>query len=488
MNFLAFDLDVDGGRAILGQLRAGSLHIRETCRFPNEPVPYCGELHWDMPRLWHEMKKALEAPSLPKFESIGVDAWGIDYALLGERGSLLENPYHGLDARTEGMMDAALTLVPRENIYDITGIRIRPFNTLYQLFSASLRTPKLLDAAKALLTIPDLLNYWLSGSVASEYTSASTTQLLDAKTCSWAADLLKEMDLPSHLWPPIVKPGAILNTVQKYASAACAGTLVVAPACHNAGSAVAAAAVSGTSAFLISGAQSLLGAELPAPILTPRARDLDFSNEGGVCGTIRLLKYTEGLRLLQSCLQSWAADGQNFSRDALLEAAAEDRRRFLSLFDPDHKSFLNPDSVPAAIANYCHHTEQPAPPDPPACVRSILESLAFKYRHMLDSLEELTGIRFEEIRILGSGSENRLLNQFTADATGRTVAAGPTDAAALGNIAMQMLATGAVKSLEEARGIIDYSFPAERYRPSPSADRWEAQYQRFRIYAESADS
>ncbi|MBN1569004.1 MAG: rhamnulokinase [Acidobacteria bacterium] len=481
MNFLAFDLGAESGRAILGQLQSDVLRISEIYRFPNEPVQYCGELHWDILRLWHEMKKALDSPSLPRLDSVGIDTWGVDYALLGERGNLLENPYHYRDARTEGIMDAVFAVIPRENIYDITGIQFLPFNTLYQLYAASISTPQLLKAARALVTIPDLLNYWLCGRLASEYTNATTTQLIDAGTGFWAAGLLKEMDLPARLLQPIVKPGTVLGTIRNVVSNAFAGTPVVAPACHDTGSAVAAVSASGKSAFLSSGTWSLLGAEIPAPVITPRARDLNFTNEGGVCGTIRLLKNIGGLWLLQSCRKCWAASGQDFTYEGLMDAAKDERHRFISLFDPDHPDFLHPDNMLSAIAEYCRRTEQPAPSGPPAYTRAILESLAFKYRNVLESLEELTGIQFEEIRIMGGGSKNRLLNQFTADATGRMVVAGPSEATALGNIAMQMLATGAVTSLAEARQIIDRSFPVERFEPI-FADLWNAPYQRFQSY------
>jgi rhamnulokinase len=486
MNFLAFDLGAESGRAILGRLQSGVLDISEIYRFPNEPVQYCGELHWDILRLWHEMKKALESPSLPRLESIGIDTWGVDYALLGERGNLLENPYHYRDARTEGMMEAVFALTPRENIYDITGIQFLPFNTLYQLYAASISTPQLLKAARALATIPDLLNYWLSGNLVSEYTNATTTQFVDARTSSWATGLLKEMDLPSRLLQPIVKPGTIIGAVKNAVSDAWAGTPVVAPACHDTGSAVAAVSSSGKSAFLSSGTWSLLGAEIPAPVITTKARDLNFTNEGGVCGTIRLLKNIGGLWLLQSCRKCWSASGRDFTYEELMDAAADERHRFVSLFDPDHQDFLHPDNMLSAIAGYCKRTKQPVPSGPPAYTRAILESLAFKYRSVLDSLEELTGMRFEEIRIMGGGSRNRLLNQFTADATGRAAVAGPSEATALGNIAMQMLATGAVTSLAEARQVIDRSFPVERFEPS-AADRWDAPYQRFQHYLEAMD-
>ena len=485
MNFLAFDLGAESGRGILGQLHAGILSIREIYRFPNDPVRCGSQLHWDVLRLWHEMNRALESSSLPELESIGIDTWGVDYALLGERGNLLENPYHYRDARTEGIMDKVFAQIPRENIYSITGIQFLPFNTLYQLYAACLSTPRLIHAAEALVTIPDLLNYWLCGTLVSEYTNATTTQFVDANTGSWANGLLKELDLPARLLKRIVKPGTVIGELRSTVAGAHAGTPVVAPACHDTGSAVAAISSSGKSAFLSSGTWSLLGAEIPAPVITPKARDLNFTNEGGVCGTIRLLKNIGGLWLLQSCRRCWAASGHDFTYEELMDAAAREPRGFASLFDPDHRDFLNPENMVSAIRSYCSRTGQPAPSNPPEFTRAILESLAFKYRNVLDSLEELTGIHFEEIRIMGGGSKNRLLNRFTADATGRTVIAGPAEATALGNIAMQMLATGAVASLSEARQIIDRSFPVERFEPV-DADRWDSQYRRFLNYVESA--
>jgi rhamnulokinase len=269
-----------------------------------------------------------------------------------------------------------------------------------------------------------------------------------------------------------------IGRLKRAASKTLAGVPVIAPGCHDTASAVAAIALSPQSAFLSSGTWSLLGAELDAPVITPQSRDLNFSNEGGVCRTIRLLRNIAGLWLLESCRRSWSAAGRNYSHDELLDAAAREPA-FESLIDPDHPSFLNPDNMPRAIAAYCGKTGQPAPQTPAACTRAILESLALDYRVALESLEQITQKRFQEIRIIGGGSRNRVLNQFTADATGRTVIAGPTEATALGNIAMQMLATGAVSSIEQARAIIERSFPTERFEPSP-AQRWDVAYARFR--------
>jgi rhamnulokinase len=483
--FLAFDLGAESGRAMTAHLRSGVLDLAEIYRFPNEPVRVDGSLYWDAPRLWLHMERALEeaaaAPS--RLDSIGVDAWGCDYGLLGENGELLGNPYHYRDSRTDGVMEDVFTRVPRARIYDVTGIQFLTFNTLFQLVAASRATPRLLEAATQFGTIPDILNYWLTGELRAEYTSATTTQMIDARRRDWAIDLLRELDVPARLLPPLVEPGTLLGPLKHSVSAALAGTPVVTPACHDTGSAAAAVPATGHRAFLSSGTWSLLGTEIARPIITARALEANFTNEGGVCGTTRLLKNIGGLWLLQACRRDWAKSGRSYEYAELMAAAGDDRLAFTSLFDPDDPSFLHPSDMVAAISGYCRRTAQPEPDGPASLARAILESLAFKYRVVLDALEELTGTRITEIQIVGGGSRNRLLNQFTADATGRLVIAGPAEATALGNVAMQMVATGAVADLAEARRIIESSFPADRFEPA-AADRWEAHYRRFRDYVE----
>jgi rhamnulokinase len=481
--YLAFDLGAESGRAMLAELHAGVLRLKEIRRFPNEPLRQNGSLYWDVLRLWHEMGQALTCVADTPLTSVGVDGWGCDYALIGERGNLLENPYHYRDVRSDGMMEAVFERVSREKIYAATGIQFLQINTLFQFYAACRLTPRVVDAASALVTIPDLLNYWLTGRLCSEYTVATTTQFVDARTRTWANRLLSEIGLPTRVLPEIVEPGSVIGALRHDAASARAGTPVVAPACHDTASAVASVAAGESTAFISSGTWSLLGAELDAPLITAKARDLNFTNEGGVCRTIRFLKNIGGLWLLQSCRRSWAAEGRRIEYDELLALADEDRLAFSSLIDPDHHAFHNPGNMPAEIGRYCRQTSQPAPDNPGAYARAILESLALKYRVVLDSLEEVTGRRFDRIRIVGGGSRNRLLNQFTADATGRTVLAGPAEATALGNVAMQMLATGAASSLEEARAVIDRSFPVERFEPK-ATDRWDAQYRRFLDYLE----
>jgi rhamnulokinase len=451
--YLAFDLGAESGRAMLGRLDSRRLELTELHRFPNQPLFAGGTLRWDIRRLFSEMQSALQrAPA--RIESVGIDTWGIDFALLDGSGALLENPFHYRDRRTEGVMDSVCARLPPERIYGVTGVQFLPINTLYQLCATG---PDLLHRAETFLTIPDLLNYWLTGRRCSEYSNASTTQLLDARTRDWAWDLIAELGFPARLFQPMVQPGVEIGRLPS-------GVPVVAPACHDTGSAVAAIAMTPHSVFLSSGTWSLFGAELDAPILTPLARERNFTNEGGVCGTIRFLKNIAGLWLLQSCRNCWSAEGRDFSYDQLLQAAAREPAH-RSVVDPDHPSFLDPPHMPRAIAEYCEKNAQSVPQSPPAFVRAILESLALKYRDVLESLEEVTGRSFTEIRIVGGGSRNRLLNQFTADATGRSVVAGPVEATALGNIAMQMLATGAVSSLADARALIEESFPVERFAP-----------------------
>jgi rhamnulokinase len=483
--YLAFDFGAESGRAVLAHLQSGILTTEEVHRFANEPVEYGGALHWDAPRLWFEVRKALARLGEVELAGIGVDAWGVDYALLGERGELLQNPYHYRDRRTEGIMEEVLSRMDKEEIYKATGIQFMPINTLYQLFAARRQTPNLLEAAKYLLTIPDLFNYWLSGNAVCEFTNATTTQMVDPVKRTWAAGLLRSLDLPAHLPAPIVEPGSIIGTLLPSVSGhtSLAGTSVIAPACHDTGSAVAAISARDGTAFLSSGTWSLLGTELDSPVVTPEALRLNFTNEGGVNGTTRLLKNVMGLWMLQGCRQSWIEQGHSYDYRELIELAASETS-FHHLVDPDDESFLRPGDMIAAINSFCIRTHQPVPKEPGAYVRTVLESLAFKYRFVLRNLEHVSGKRMEQIRIIGGGSRNRLLNQLTADATGKKVLAGPAEATALGNVAIQILATGGAASLQEVRAIVDRSFPTQVFDPLET-DKWDEHAERFEQYCGS---
>jgi rhamnulokinase len=482
--YLAFDFGAESGRAVLAHLRAGILTIEEVHRFRNEPVEYGGSLHWDVPRLWFEVRKALACVEQLELAGIGVDAWGVDYALLGEGGKLLENPYHYRDSRTQGVMEEVFRRVPKEEIYRGTGIQFMPINTLYQLFAAHRDTPALVAAAKQLITIPDLFHYWLTGNAVCEFTNATTTQLVDPVRRTWATDLMQRVGLRSDLPAPIVEPGTVIGTLLTSIAqnTSLTGTPVIAPACHDTGSAVASITARDGTAFLSSGTWSLVGTELDAPIVTPEALKLNFTNEGGVNGTTRLLKNVMGLWMLQGCRNFWSARGQSSDYDELVELARRETA-FAHLVDPDDESFLRAAGMPSMIDEFCRKTHQAAPATPGAYVRCVLESLALKYRLVLRNLEQLCGRRIDQIRVIGGGSKNRLLNQFTAGATGRRVLAGPAEATALGNIAMQILATGEASSLQEVRAIVDRSFPTEVFEPVDT-DRWEQQTRRFEQYCE----
>lgn len=483
-SYLAFDLGAESGRAVLAHLHSEVITTKEVHRFANEPVEYAGALHWDAPRLWLELLKPLAGLDEVKLAGIGVDAWGVDYALLGERGELLQNPYHYRDTRTDGVMEQVFEKVSKPEIYRETGIQFMQINTLYQLFAAKKNTPQLLKAARRLLTIPDLFNYWLTGNAVCEFTNATTSQMVNPRTRSWSKSLLEKLGLPSDLPAEIIEPGSVVGTLSEKVAdnSALRGTPVIAPASHDTGSAVAAVIARDGTAFLSSGTWSLLGTELDAPLISEESLKLNFTNEGGVCGTTRLLKNVMGLWMLQCCRQSWKSQAQNYEYRELMELASHEHE-FAHLVDPDDESFLHPASMTEAIDQFCARTQQPSPNTPGGYVRTVLESLAFKYRQVISDLEHLTQRRIQQIRIIGGGSKNRLLNQFAADATGRRVLAGPAEATALGNIAMQILATGAATSLNEVRAIVDRSFPTEVFQPRET-DKWERHATRFQHYTE----
>jgi len=483
--YLAFDFGAESGRAVLAHLHSGVITTEEVDRFANEPVEYGGSLHWDIAKLWLEIRKTLSRLQEVELSGIGVDAWGVDYALLGEHGELLLNPYHYRDKRTDGVMELAFEKVSRKEIYRETGIQFMPINTLYQLFAAKRDSPDLLRAARTLLMIPDLFHYWLTGNAVCEFTNATTTQMVNAEKRAWSRDLMERLELPVDLPAGIVEPGtqvgALLEEVTS--SRTLRGTPVIAPATHDTGSAVAAVVAREGTAFISSGTWSLLGTELDVPLITDEALRLNFTNEGGVCGTTRFLKNVMGLWMLQCCRSSWSSRGQVYEYRELMELASREAD-FEQLVDPDDESFLHPDDMPKAIDDFCARTQQSAPKTPGAYARTILESLAFKYRQVIGDLERLTRKPIHQIRIIGGGSKNHLLNQFAADATGRRVLAGPAEATALGNVAMQILATGAASSLSEVRAMIDRSFPTETFEPRET-DKWERHVARFQHYTET---
>lgn len=482
-NYLAFDLGAESGRAVLGRLDGRTLRIETLHRFGNGPVRIGKHLYWDVLRLWTELKAGLAAYRAAHgvdLAGLGLDTWGVDFGLLDAHDELLGNPHHYRDVRTEGMLEAAFARVSREDIFAATGIQFMEINTLYQLLALRLQGSPMLDVAKTFLMIPDLLNYWLTGVRVSEFSIATTTQFYDPRAHDWARGLLERLDLPTDILPPIVQPGEQLGTLlpEIGAEVGLGAVPVIAPACHDTGSAVAAVPATGDSfAYLSSGTWSLMGVETREPVIDAQSLALNFTNEGGVCGTIRLLKNIMGLWLVQECRRTWAVQGRELSYDEITQLAAA-APPFGPLVDPDHHDFLRPADMPRRIVEYCQRTGQRVPQSDGEIARCALESLALKYRWTLERLEQLQGRRLEVIHVVGGGSQNRLLCQLTADATQRVVVAGPVEATATGNVLMQAIAGGELNSLAEARQVVRQSFDLVTYEPG-SASGWDEAYARL---------
>jgi rhamnulokinase len=481
-DLLAFDLGAESGRAILGRYDGDRLHLTEVHRFANGPVRAPDGLHWDVRRLFAEVKRglALCRQHYGPPASIGVDTWGVDFALLDRKGELLGDPFHYRDGRTNGVMEEAFKRVPRQEIFERTGIQFMQFNTLYQLFSMVLAGSPVLKLAHTFLTIPDLFNYWLSGRAVCEFTNATTTQFYDPRAGGWAVSVLEKLGIPTHFLPEVVPPGTVLGgLLPSVGDETGLGTVpVVAPACHDTGSAVAAVPASEADyAYVSSGTWSLVGVEVQEPVITAESLANNFTNEGGAGGTFRLLKNVQALWLLQECRRAWAEQGQDLSYDELVRMA-EAAPPFVALVDPDDQSFLSPPDMPAAIEAFCTRTGQPPPRDKGATVRCVLQSLALKYRWVLERIEEMQRRPVSVVHVVGGGCRNRLLCQFTADATGRPVLAGPVEATAAGNVIVQAMALGYLSSLEEGRALVRRSFEVTSYEPGERAP-WDEAYDRF---------
>jgi rhamnulokinase len=482
-NFLAIDLGAESGRAILATLDGQHLSLTDIHRFPNGPVRLPDGLHWDILRLWSEIKTALHMATRQhnaQLAGIGIDTWGVDYGLLDRTGALIGNPYHYRDSRTDGQVAEAFKRLPRDRIFDLTGIQFMQLNTLYQLFSLVTQQSPALRIAETFLTTPDLLNYWLSGRKVCEFTMATTTQCYDPRRREWSRPLLEALSIPTHIFPEVVQPGTVLGAVlpEIAEETGCGIVPVIAPACHDTGSAVAAVPAEAQNfAWISSGTWSIMGAEASDPIVNEHSLRYNFTNEGGVNGTWRFSKNIMGLWLVQECRRAWARAGEDLSYTEITRLAA-DAEPFKAVIDVDAADFFQPGDMPARIQQYCERTRQPLPESKGAIVRCALESLALKYRWVLDRLEEMLGYRLDLVHIIGGGTQNQLLNQLTADATRRTVIAGPIEATAIGNVLMQAVALGHVQSVDEARAIVRHSFKPETYEPHPSAE-WDAAYQKL---------
>jgi rhamnulokinase len=479
---LAFDLGAESGRGVLGSFDGGRVELQEIHRFPNQPVSLLDSFHWDVLSLYREiiagMRKA--AGDHGGVDCVGIDTWGVDFAFLGRNNTLLGNPRHYRDPHTEGIMEEAFKVMPREQLFRRTGIQFMRFNSLFQLLALKRDRSPLLDIAESMLLIPDLLHFFLTGIKANEYTNASTTQMLDPAARNWDYELMGQFGLPSRMLGTIVPPGTVLGPLRPNAArdTGLAPIPVVVPATHDTGAAVAAVPARGSDwAFISSGTWSLMGAEIDAPMVNEAVRAANFTNEGGVGNTIRFLKNIAGLWLVQECRRAWDRAGRGFTY-AELARRADAAAPFVSLIDPDDASFMLPANMPAAIGDFCRKTNQPIPTDPGPVIRCALESLAMRYRWVLQKLELLLGKRLNVIHVVGGGCQNELLCQLTADACNRQVLAGPVEATALGNVMVQAIGMKLVGSLADAREVVRQSFEVKTFEPRNPED-WEAPYQRF---------
>ena len=477
-NYLAIDLGAESGRAIVGSITDDLLLIEETHRFPNHPVVLPSGLHWDVLRLWSDIKTGIGISSQKfskKINSIALDTWGVDFALLDHQNELLSNPYHYRDHRTDGMLEEAFQRVSREKIYEITGIQFIKLNTLYQLLSMVISNSPIINVADCMLNMPDLFNYWLCGSKQSEFTIATTTQCLNPSRMDWAFELLEQFEIPTHIFQDVVQPGTILGPM--WGSLADETNLnripIVAPACHDTGSAVVAIPAENEQfAWISSGTWSVMGVLSSDAIINEKSLAYNFTNEGGALGTWRFSKNIMGLWLVQECKREW---GMTYDE---ITSLARQAPGFKSVIDVDDEVFLHPGDMPERIRQYCLDTNQQVPETPGEMIRIALESLALKYRLVLTQLESLVGHTLDPIHIIGGGTKNKLLNQFTADATGRKVITGPVEATAIGNVIMQAIALGHLGSLSEARPLISSSFDVETYHPNPDS-RWDELYSKL---------
>jgi rhamnulokinase len=482
-HLLAFDLGAESGRAIVGSLRQNRLTLEEKHRFPTHNGRIAGHLHWNLLSIWEELKTGLRksAHDNASLDGIGIDTWGVDYGLIAKTGDLLGNPYMYRDARTNGILERTFAKIPKEEIFNATGIQFMQLNTLFQLLSMRESLSPLLDIADTLLFIPDLFNYLFTGQRKAEFSIASTSQMYDMRRRDWAFELLQRLHLPIHILPPVIPTGTVMGPILKDVADECGVPQIplIAPGCHDTASAVAAVPAEGENwCYISSGTWSLMGVEIPAPIVNDKSLKYNYTNEGGIGGSIRFLKNIMGLWLVQECRRQWQKDGHEHSYAELARLAAESKP-FTAIINPDHQPFLAPGEMPQKIEQFCKTTKQSIPSSPGAFIRTCLESLALTYRRTLEILQEVTTRRIDVIHIVGGGSQNELLNQMTADACGKTVIAGPSEATAAGNLLVQAMALGDIASLADLRRIVRDSFELKRYDPKNPAP-WDSAYTKFR--------
>lgn len=482
LQMLAIDLGASSGRGIVGSYDGGKLTLNEVHRFSNDPVTVCGTFRWDILRILHEIKTAIRAAGLSGFrpERMGIDTWGVDFGLLDRHGELLANPVHYRDTRTVGIFDEAEGVLPAEYLYNLTGIQQIAFNSVYQLAAQKRDNPELLAAAEKMLFIPDLLNYFLTGKTANEYTITSTGALVNAATGKCATELFDRLGI-KHLIGDLAPAGTCLGGLSDAVSAELGGvkTDVYHVASHDTASAVISVpAAEPDFVYISSGTWSLMGTEFSAPLINGETRRLNFTNEGGALGTIRFLKNIMGLWIVQESRRQWKREGKDYSF-ADLQRMAEAEAPLQSFIDPDNALFATPGDMPRRVVEYCKKTGQRVPENEGQIVRTIMESLALRYRATAEGIAELRGKPATAIHIVGGGTKDTFLCRLTADACGIPVAAGPVEATSIGNLCMQLVGKGELTGLAEARELVRRSFDTTVYDPTADRAAYDEAYVRF---------
>ncbi|HUS58715.1 MAG TPA: rhamnulokinase family protein [Planctomycetota bacterium] len=480
--YLALDLGAESGRGALGRFDGSKLSLEEVHRFLNAPVRVLDHIHWDALSIFANLKQAVAnaASKAGGIHSIAVDTWGVDFALIAKDGSMLGNPVHYRDARTDGIMERVFEIVPKKDVFEQTGIQFMQLNTIFQLYAMVLGKSPLLRSAATMLMMPDLFNFLFTGRQVDEFTVGTTSQLMDPRNGSWCRSLFEQLRIPFRIAPKLIQPGLTIADLRADVAAEIGvpPVPVVAVGSHDTASAVAAVPAKGTGWCYIScGTWSLMGIETKKPIINRKTLEYNFTNEGGVGGTIRFLKNIMGLWLVQECKRQWAREGQDLSYAEITDAAAK-AKPMRSFVDCNSSAFLAPGGMPGRIAEFCRKTKQAVPESKGEIVRCALDSLALTYRKALAVLEDVSGGRIDTIHIVGGGTQNKLLCRLAADACNRPVIAGPVEATAIGNVLMQAVALGDLDSTADVREVVRNSFSPESYDPKDTA-AWDDAYARY---------
>lgn len=483
---LAFDFGASSGRAILGNFDGEKIFLEEIHRFSNDPVNVNGTVYWDVLRLFHEIKQGIiKAKNAGGFDSIGIDTWGVDFGLIDKHGFLLENPIHYRDTRTHGMIEEAEKYISKKEIYNITGIQFMEFNTLYQLLALKKKRPYILEKTDKILFMADLFAYMLTGKQSTEYTLATTSQMIDLKTNTWSEEILEKLELPKNIFAPIIKSGETIGYLNEAVCEECGveSVPIIAVCEHDTQSAI--CAVPSTEddfAFISCGTWSLFGTELTKPIINDTSFDLNITNEGGFNYDIGFLKNIIGLWLIQESRRQWAREGREYSY-AELEGFSLQAEPFKCFIDPDAPEFVPHGNIPKRVQEYCKKTGQYVPQTVGEIMRCIYESIAMKYKATFEKIKKCTNKDYDKIHIIGGGTKDKFLCQLTANACNKQVNAGPIESTVLGNIAIQLISSGEIESIKDARKIIQYSETITEYTPK-DAQSWDKAYKNYCIHCE----